>query len=155
MRLEGPSDTFELRLGGYEFPESSDWWDANWLVIAINATCEGRHWSAADAALLTIDVAELANWFERVATGRDVPEEIGFMEPCLTFTVERRGGEAQELCVNVSHELSPPWLEEDDRFGWGVRLRLSADPVALLDASASLRRQLQTFPPRGERDEGK
>jgi hypothetical protein len=72
-----------------------------------------------------------------------------------SFSATSSAGDAQELYLNVSHELSPPWLEEDDRFGCGVRLRLSADPMTLLDASTSLRGQLQGFPPRGERDVGK
>ena len=152
MRLEGPSDTIQLELLGYQFPDLDDWWDANWLIVAVDAQCQGRHWRAENAALLTIDVAELADWLERAASGKDVPEELGFMEPCLTFTLDRSAAEAQALYLDVAHELSPPWLEEDDRFGSGVRLQLSVDPVMLLDAAASLRRQLKSFPQRGERE---
>jgi hypothetical protein len=151
MRLAGPADAFELRLVRYQFPAADGWWDANWLVIEISAQSEGRSWQAEDAALLTVDVAELADWLSRVATGRDVPQEIGFMEPCLAFILDGPVGQARDLFIDVAHELSPPWFEGEDRFGAVARLRFAIDPIALLDASASLRQQLEAFPLRGHR----
>lgn len=150
MRLVGPADTLELHLISYQFADADNWWDANWLIVEISAQLNGRRWRARDAALLTIDVTELADWLARVATGRDVPETIEFTEPCLALTVDHDAAEPRALHVNLAHEFSPPWLDGDARLD-GVRLRLALDPVALLDASSTLRRQVAGFPPRGER----
>ena len=150
MRLEGPEATFELRVISYQFSDADDWWDANWLVVEIMAAVQGRRWSARDAAMLTIDVAELANWLERVGTGRDVPGEIDFAEPCLAFAIDGGGSHVPTLLVTLAHGCGPPWLDGDARMV-GVRLPFGIDPPALLDASASLRQQLRSFPMRGER----
>ena len=152
MRLEGSGDAIELRLLGYQFPETEEGWDANWLVVEILAQHQGRGWRAQDAALLTGDVAALARWLERIALGKDVPEELGFIEPCLTFYIRESSVAVRALHIDVAHELSPPWLTEDERIGEGVRLRFSAEPAALRAASASLRSQLNAFPARSDSD---
>jgi hypothetical protein len=145
MRLVGLSDAMELRLVSYESPAAVDEWDADWLVVEIRAEYRGRQWRAQDAALLTGDVVELATWLERIAVGYEVPPELEFMEPCLWFSLAREPAEVRALCVNVAHELSPPWLTEGERLGEGVRLRFSPDAVALRAASASLRAQLASL----------
>ena len=150
MRLDGPTDSLELRLVSYQFAHAAEWWDANWLVVEIGAQLNGRRWRAHDAALLTVDVAEMADWLGRVATGRDVPETIDFTEPCLALTVDQGAAGPPTLYVDLAHEFSPPWLEGEARLD-GVRLHLDLDRVVLLDAASSLRQQLAGFPPRGER----
>ena len=151
MRLEGPEDVFELRLLGYESPMEREWWAANWLVVEVRARLGTRAWEARSSALLTVDVAALAAWLAGIAAADEVPSEIDFMEPCLVFSLGADPAGARELRIDVSHELSPPWLDEWDRLGDGVRLRVPLDAAMLLKASESLTAALTRFPPRGER----
>jgi hypothetical protein len=71
MRLTSSDGTnFNLTIVGYQFPHlAAEPYDSNWLKIQIDVDGAQGRWRTADPALLTYEVAELADWLVRVASG--------------------------------------------------------------------------------------
>jgi hypothetical protein len=81
-----------LTLEGYQFPDTTTGWDANWLMILIDADTAAGKLSKSDACMLTSDVLTLRGWFSEVShaangfgSGMASPEALRFMEPALEF----------------------------------------------------------------------
>lgn len=110
MLLRGSDgQSFQLRVLGYQFPnETTDYWDANWLYVAVSVEHPRGGWSAIDPSLLTFEVARLADWFDSLAQGGPVDAEEEFTEPNLAFRLSQ-GGSGQALCVYFELESRPAW----------------------------------------------
>ena len=147
IRSDGAA--FELVIAGYEFPhEHAAEYDSNWLNVAINVKEPRGSWRAVDPALLTYEVARLAEWLGDVASGRPTTREIGFMEPNLAL--ELRGEPSTELRIILRLDFRPAWWEpragEDE-----YHLDFPIDSVALRAAANGLQAQLSRFPQRAPR----
>jgi hypothetical protein len=148
MRLSNALGHYlELRVLGYQFPEPrGEDWDANWLMIGGDVANADGAWSFVDPALTTHDVDGVIGWLLALADGRLPPcTELDFTEPNLSFV----SGAEHSLRVFFELESRPPW----SRPGYaGLRdLFLDFDPTQqdLQGAAASLREDLDRFPPRG------
>jgi hypothetical protein len=142
---------FRLRLLGYQFPTTtSEYWDANWLQVQIEATHPRGSWSATDPSLLTFEVASLATWLDSLAVGVSVEAEEEFTEPHLSFhLVQAEGGPA--LRVYFELEARPPWAPHDGAGARDLWLEFLLAELDLAAAASSLRAQLAAFPERGKR----
>jgi len=152
MRLVGPDGSMELTLVGYQFPHlATAAWDSNWLNVRVRVQHPRGNWSAQDPCLLTYDVAELADWFEAVATGRDQDAELGFMEPNLVFKTGRDSHGSRFVRVYFDLELRPTWASSNGAEMEDLFLEFPADAAQLSAAAQSLREQLARYPQRTER----
>ena len=131
----------------YEYPEiESENYQANWLVVQIQVQHPGGSWSGSHPSLLTYEVAELADWFDAIASGKDDPENQRFIEPNLHFQYDRIRG---MLRVRLDHEYRPPWAPDiNDEEVW---MHFPVGSVDLRAAAKSLRGQLEQYPQRADR----
>ena len=53
MQLSNERSKFEVEILGYEFPNSKDKHDANWLSVRMTACIDDLSWSAVDSCLRT------------------------------------------------------------------------------------------------------
>lgn len=147
MRLDdGKGTRLALDVVGYQFPEIRDHdTDSNWLMIAADVETPVGSWKALHACLLTWEVGWLAMWLDNVASGKRQSHDDYFLEPNLEF--EHRGTTegGATLRVLFSHGLRPPWLE---RAYEEQVVDLTVSPAQLRQAAASLRDDLNRFPPR-------
>ena len=145
MRLnDGQGATLELGVDGYQFPESDEYWDANWLVVRGQVEHPRGSWTFHDPCLTTFELEQLAVWFDGVADGKVDPANGYFTEPNLHF--EYATGPDPAINVTLSYESAPPWLtQREERLDGAV----VTFPVRLNDpqeAALSLRRLLSACP---------
>jgi hypothetical protein len=145
MRLVSEDgSTIEIAISGYQYPDSAGGWDGNWLLVAGEVRRPDLEWRFCDPCLTTWELQGLIAWRDGIAGGR-LMEPLGFTEPNLRFR-HRRAPEAG-ICIGLSNEAVPPWLE-----GGRQAIELwcptrDNDPTAL---AASLKEALAQYPVRGE-----
>jgi hypothetical protein len=152
MRLVG-EDNIELELGidGYQFPDASEHWDANWLLVRGRVAHPRGPWSFSDPCLTTSEVEQLAAWLDSIVAGRPSPDARYFVEPNLRFAYVASPVPTVE--VTLAYESAPPWLtDRGDRLD-GVAVTFPLSMNDLKEASRSLRHLLTEFPPRGVPDD--
>lgn len=130
----------------YEFPEvHDDQYDSNWLIIEIRATRAKDSWSASYPCMLTGELAELADWLDAVADGKNTTARLDFIEPNLHFEVTE--SEPKKLCVYIDAELKLAGvLGDDSGIDEAICIEFELIPAELKDAAISLRTYLRTFP---------
>jgi hypothetical protein len=151
---------------GYQFPdlpETADRWDRNWLNIRGHVTCIEGSWNFTDACMLTYDVSILSAWLRSAAArkepvGEPVPEnpahftpELGFIEPNVSFNLERYDKASAVIGVVLGHESAPPWLDPTMDFEKrieGYRVPLTVELRALQLAAKSWDSACARFPKR-------
>lgn len=150
MELRGPtSDTFELRVVGYQFAQmTDDFCECNLLCIHTRASIGGRVWQTVHPALLTWEVLELADWLDAISVAPPAKPELAFHVPNLWFELQSWGEERTRFRVYFEREHRPVWFESSDEIGeaWA---ELECTPEELNDWATHLRWQLEKFPPRG------
>ena len=77
-----------LNIDGYEYPSAVEGSDANWLVIAIKAKCDGEIWQAKAPCMRASELIELRAWLNDLPSPRD--GRIDFTENELTFLFDAR-----------------------------------------------------------------
>lgn len=172
MRISGPDGLeFELTIVGYQFPRIKQTpYDSNWLKVNIRVKHPRGSWETTGPFLRTMEVAELATWFEAVAVeapmvNRETWIESGrphiagspdlrlfdsmeFLEPNLRFALVERSRESAIIRVYFELEARPSWAAsfaagQDDLY---VDLRLLTSDLKV--AAESLRMYLAAFPDR-------
>lgn len=146
MLLKNRNSHFEMTVIDYEFPEvRDDRYDSNWLIIEIRATHAKNSWSASYPCMLTGELAELADWLDAVADGKNTTLQLGFFEPNLHFEVTESA--PKKLCVYIDAELKPAGvLGDDSGIDDPIRIEFELIPAELKDAVVSLRTYLRAFP---------
>ncbi len=149
MELLGPNgDKFELILVRYQFPHSTDEFDANWLMVRTVCSIGGREWSSEDPALLTWEVEALANWLADIAQHHQASDSEDFLEPNISFKFLGRAADKIRLQILLELESRAPWRE------WVGPGKCPEGPIVecsrpeLLQWVEDLRQQLKPFPRR-------
>jgi len=153
MELSVPGSYFRLILLGYQYPDAEgEPYDANWLLVRVDAVGPQGAWSVTDPCLLTREVASLAEWLELLPSGQADPA-VSFLEPALLFRLVQREGGERFLGIHFGSLVHPAWsnepglpLENPDLW-----LDFPLDELDLAAAAASLRDQLKKYPVRKER----
>src|SRR5262245_19383081 len=147
MRLAVGETALQLQIVSYQFPgETTADYDSNWLIIEGTVQHPRGKWRFRDPSLLTYEVRQLVNWLDAVAAGTEAEPECSFIEPNLCFKVIGKNG-ARLLRVSFAIEARPPWA----KLGEEEYIDFPLSKVDLIEAVASLRRQLLEFPQRAER----
>jgi hypothetical protein len=58
---------FELKVLGYEFPDATEYWDANRLNIHFEYRSDNEHWQYTDPSFMTGDVESIVEWFSQLS----------------------------------------------------------------------------------------
>jgi hypothetical protein len=154
MEIRVPGSFFHLELLGYKYPDAEgEPYDANWLLVRVDAVGPQGAWSVTDPCLLTYEATRLADWFTALANGERAAPALSFLEPGLLFRQIEREGAEKFLRIHFGSLVHPAW--ESDAPAAGVNPDLWLDfPLAeinLTAAASSLRTQLQQYPRRWER----
>lgn len=146
MLLKNQNSHFEIIVIDYEFPQvHDDRYDSNWLIIEIRATRAKDSWSASYPCMLTGEVADLADWLDAVANGKNTTARLDFFEPNLHFEVTE--SEPKKLYVYIDAELKPAGvLGDDSGIDDPIRIEFEHIPAELKDTAVSLRTYLKAFP---------
>jgi hypothetical protein len=144
VQLLGRNDhSLTLSITRYEFADAEDDWDANWLMVRAEVRNDEGNWSASAPCLTTREVAELAAWLDAPAG------ELDFTEPNLMFECVEQCGDDVELRVWFELELRPEWAMSRVAGARDLSADLAVSSAELTQAATELRRELETFPPRG------
>jgi hypothetical protein len=137
----------ELVILQYEHPDvTEDRWESNWLVLSGQVSDGDRSWRFSEPCVTTFELADLADWLEDVASGRQEADSFGFAEPNLEF--ECASSPAPVLRLRFRDGSAPDWLEPAARHR-GVSVELPLQEVDLRAAAADLRNALIDYPIRG------
>lgn len=144
MRLSSDGTTFEMEVVGYQFPNSKEQYDADWLNSRIAVRVPQGSWTSTDPSLLTWELASLIEWLESVAKGEPVDPEVSFTEPNLRF--ELHGTEPLLLRIYFELESRPGWAPADGAGMDDLWAEFPIDESELMAGAASLRKYLAWYP---------
>jgi hypothetical protein len=152
---------FELKILGYEFPELTDFWDGNWLMVQGRVKNLDFEWDFLDPCLRVEEAWMLQRWLYNVsrkkvsaASSRLFKDGILlFMEPNLTFYLVRKYQNYSTIEISFCLEALPKNIEKDnDGIYPSVSLFLDLPNDQIKEASDELALELANFLPRGEKD---
>lgn len=126
-------------IDGYQYPTSTEYWDANWLIVRV--LCVGQN-ATVRLNEACIHAPELAAWLESCVSlndGRTGEAAMPTMEPYLQVTINR-SGEFNGLVAIV--KLTPNNISQFHEF------RFPIDPSYLPRLIVSLKQTLNRFPVR-------
>lgn len=154
MEIRVPGSFFHLEILGYKYPDAEgEPYDANWLLVRVDAVGPQGAWSVTDPCLLTYEAARLVDWLAALGKGAKAAPALSFLEPGLLFRqIEREGGE-KFLRIHFGSLVHPGWDSVATIPGKNPDLWLDF-PLAEVDltaAASSLQAQLENYPRRYER----
>jgi hypothetical protein len=133
----------DLRLGGLsiwvdgrQFPNVSDYWDRNWLIVRVRMDAPGASVKCEGAILMTTDIDQFRVELNSLSDALAGEATLASLEPELKVTLK-----AQSLGhVEVEVEISPDHLEQFHRF------TLNLDQSYLPPLIAACERILERYP---------
>lgn len=101
------SDKMELSIAieDYEFPSSSDYWDANWLLVKLKIkSFDGfMDFKAIDPCLTSFELVQLKEWLSNINEGNTIASSIlDFTEPTLSFAFD-----SGTIHIDLRYEFNP------------------------------------------------
>jgi hypothetical protein len=149
MKLSSASgNAFELVVVGYEHPDITEgMWESNWLVVSGTVTRDDESWSFVDPCVTTFELADLADWLEKLADGSVDPPQMAFTEPNLEFSYSHLVSPV--LRVRFAHDSAPPRIRNSDEAAEGIVLEFPLSELDPRAAAADVRDALMDFPVRG------
>lgn len=110
IALKNNETEFRLEITGYEFPSIPDGWDANWLIVKINARDAEKaiDIEKCDSCILTQEIVNLYKWFSKISENEVEKDTIEFMEADFAFSYRER-----RLDVYLRYFLDPMEKQEE------------------------------------------
>lgn len=142
MQLSNKRNKFEVNILGYEFPNSRDKHDANWLSVRMTAGIDDLSWGAVDSCLRTYELAELRDWFESLVTDRTTIENICFTENELGFSLNNDN----EILVKLDFGFHPNGNNYNYDADEEYVLNFKLDEINIIDILNSLSKSIERFP---------
>lgn len=121
MKFTNNSSTLCLEILGYEYPNSHDKFDSNWLSVSVEVTAGNDYWKAKDASLRTFELVNLRSWLLAIINENPISNEINFTENELAFRYEYG-----KLIVILDFNFHPKGddYDEDNEYCFEVKLTL-------------------------------
>lgn len=96
----------KINVIGYEYENSTDKDDSNWLIVEIFVeNGDGGTWSSVNPCLTTMELAELKGWLSTIRDKKTTSRELDFMENELRFINEGNG----IISVALNYAFHPNW----------------------------------------------
>jgi hypothetical protein len=124
---------------GYEFPDSTEYWDANWLIVRILCTAHNAAVKLHGAYVCTFELAAWLDACRALAAGEADHAVLDTIEPNFRLRIEH-AGERRGLVATV--KITPNNITQFHT------MRFDIDPAALRVIVESLKQILQRFPVR-------
>ena len=143
----GRDNQITFSISGYEFPHATEGYDANWLVLNIDALAGSERWQAEAACLLTWDVVFIRHWFRTIAEGKKPGDKRCYFGMETDFVLLYRGfiRENHRFYVRLSYGLAP-----HRRLGECVTFPVEVDGPGLVSCCGELNQMVKLFPLRGQ-----
>jgi len=137
LRVEG----FQLWVHGYEFRDSTDYWDGNWLRVTAHCGGLGASVWVSGALLMVGDLVGWADQCDALRDGRATEAKLAPLEPELKVFV-RPADQLGHLTVSV--EITPQHLTQRHFFEFKI------DQTYLPEIARRCRAVVLSYPLRGE-----
>ena len=132
---------FQLWVHGYEFQDSADYWDANWLRVTAHCGGLGASVWATGALLRNVDLAGWAEKCDALREGKAQRAELAPLDPEVKVVIEPRDRLGH---LSVLVEITPEHLSQRHSFEFDI------DQTYLLDIARMCRAILGAYPVRGD-----
>ena len=107
----------KLKIDGYHFPDTTDYWDANWLLVTAEIDSPGQAWVRATGPLImTAELGRFRDETKRMYEKLDGQAELKTLEPELKITLSYKNSGA----IIAEIELTPDHMTQDHRFIVGL-----------------------------------
>lgn len=141
------NEYFHFQIVGYEFPQATEDYDANWLIITTEAANEQGTWTRRCACLLTWEVAWLIHWLEQVVIGEAEPIFSVLEVDLILHSIGLSQGKHRvAICLAFGLGYEVPPAEP----GNTSIIVVDLTDTDLQDAIVALKQWLVTFPLRGK-----
>jgi hypothetical protein len=124
MRLGSEREYIALNVSGREFPNTSDFWDANWLICTVEIAV-GAFRGRVDGMIRTEELETFRGEIVRLNEGLGGEAEFSTMEQWLALRligngrgqIEARcevgdGGNTLRCCLSVDQTFLPPLIQQ-------------------------------------------
>jgi len=140
------NQTVEFRITKYQFPEITNCeYDSNWLLIYLNVKSDCGNWETVDPSLLTRDVKNIIEWFEKLSSDIQTDtDSLVFLEPNLEFELKRKNIETKQIRITFDLESRPPNAKDDEEF----YVDCEFNNAELKQISIELTKELEEYPER-------
>ena len=145
MKLTGPQGDFELNIVDYEYSDSGDFLDRNWLIVSMVTKKDGQQSTRTMTMLSTWELEMLHDWMQSVVDEAELAPKLTFIEPALSFCNLSDGKQHYAFRIGMTNDASPKWHEDLNKTYW---LPVTPDSDELKQAIGDLADQLNKFPVR-------
>ncbi len=146
LKLQHDNKLFEFNVVSYQYPKSTDYDDANWLIVSISASDAVNSWEAEDSCLLTTELQELRHWLFSSSSKEKENNSISFLEGELEFEY---CGQKDELSVILDFSFHPKGDKYDYAGGEEeYKMMFNMSKEAIDKALASLDVLIDKYPER-------
>lgn len=138
---------FSLEIVNYEFPNATDVFDSNWLLIKTSIKTKDNIWTVTDPCLETYDIEDIIEWFSTLIQVNE-PEEylLVFTEPNINFRLNSIKKLTIDFDVLLTHECTPPFSPDPNEYILNMEVSKNEASLWIND----LIRQLRKFPVRNQ-----
>ena len=151
LKLEGNQNAIALRIVDYQFPETTEGYDANWLNIEFSIHTLESQWQICNPCLLTWDVLRLIKWLRKAAHPEKLPyKEFSGLENDFSINYRGKHKDQCRLQVTVRHGCIPFDVLEKEGMDKRLRLNFTLDADELNQMADGIENKINCFPPRGE-----
>lgn len=151
LRLKNHNNEVALRILGYEFPQATEDYDANWLNIEFTIRTPDYQWQICNPCLLTWEVLGLIAWLRKVVNYKAVRSER-FAGLKNDFSIYYIGNlkEQHNLRVTLRYGCIPFDILQSRSIEKRLRMEFTVDGKELNRLADAAEEEIRCFPPRGE-----
>ena len=151
LRLENQNEAIVLQIVGYQFPEVSEDYDANWLNISFEIRTPEFQWQICNPCLLTWDVLRLVSWLRKAVTRDDLSfKEFTGMENDFSIRYTTKSDAQCELRITLQHGCIPLDILNREDTDTKLHLSFKLTNKELKRLADSTENAITSFPPRGK-----
>jgi hypothetical protein len=138
---------FRFSIEGYQFPDITDGYDANWLVLSVEAKNKQGTWKRTSPCILTWEVAWYAKWLKNVTWG-NCESELSVLEGDFQLIYVAKAQNLYRFIICLEYGLAYEKPKEGERDKSVIGICLTETEVK--EAVAYFEEVFAAFPPRGE-----
>ena len=140
MPLEVGHAGFRVQFFGYQFPDSDDFWDGNWLTTEISCETENARINFRDNCIRNVELRSFEEQLQSLNDRRAKSAELQPMEPYVAWRIATQGSLGQ-----LSSEIGlKPGCDESHSFVFTI------DRSYIPPLVQQIRSVLYAYPVRGE-----
>jgi hypothetical protein len=148
LRLINKDKKFELKVVSYQYANSKDYFDSNWLNIEVSVEdCNGNKWKAISSCLRTTELVQLKAWLESIYSQNILKKEIVFTENELSFIIR----DQNNLMIRFSGKFHPDYPCNESEIDTIYDVSFILNDRALINNLKEIEKYLAKFPVRGNK----